>query len=425
MFNINTGNNIKVPKLNNISFLGSQSESQKPLAIIVDVFNEKTKENATDLVTVKDWSKTRNHGFLTTSVAHATSPDVEIMAFDYKPDCADNDTEKIQNKAKQIIKAIDQAIEIKKKYPEKPVAMNFSIIFDTASLYHASKHCQGRSIVDCKQELRELYFPGRQECHKVFDKMKEFLGYKNTRIYVAAGNDTDTLNLFLIGDSDKITGVYGTSANGAKLPFFAVNDLTIQGGQALYNVYEEKNGQRYIKVNKNRFDVFKGFGTEQERSEFIMERVKTILGPDLEGKPFSQVKHHLMPVSDLINNAGNEYHKLNDIQKEYLNSKKGLYIPIGWGIDPIEHHISSAGLFFGVNEKGMVYWSPDGSKEEKGIKCVGFVKGTSFAAPNAMMTDLAKFLSSDTISFTGKINMRRINKPISIHNIAYSKQAMA
>jgi hypothetical protein len=58
-----------------INFTGKKPEPKaRPLAIMCDVYDHKGPQNTEQLVTVKDWQKTRNHGFLTTAVAHASAP---------------------------------------------------------------------------------------------------------------------------------------------------------------------------------------------------------------------------------------------------------------------------------------------------------------------------------------------------------------
>jgi hypothetical protein len=253
--------------------------------------------------------------------------------------------------------------------------------------------------------------------------METFLQMKNTRIYIAAGNHEDTLNLLLLADSDKAIGVYGTNRKGVALPFFAKHELTNKGGQAIYNLYERPDGSRYFKVNNNKVDVFKGFGSEQEQSDFLMSRLHYVLGDDLKGKPFAEVNDHLMKVDDLIDKAGSEIQDLTEIERSYLESKSEYYIPVGWGIDSLKgFHVRDNGLFIGVNEKGQTYWSPDGSPEEQGAKCVGFIKGTSFAAPNAMMNDLLELSSHPaSLAFTGKIKLQ--HNTFSMQSLIYSKVA--
>lgn len=408
-----------------ISFKAKPADKKPvPLAIICDVYDKKTSITASDLIPVSDWQNTKNHGFLTTSVAHATAPDIEIMAFDYLPECGSDPHKAVKIKGEQLNKVFKKAIEIKESDPQRPISISLSVIYKVGSNHQAKQDCHWQDLNAAKDHLRYLYFNNEEGSAELFNNIKKFLSYPDTKLFVAAGNDSDTLNYLVLADSDKALGIYGTDSGGTVLPFFAHNDLTPVGGQALYNVYEDKNGKKFFMLKDQKVDLFDGF---EVWPEFDMDRVKAILGDNLKGRRFEDVKDHLMSVKQLIKASGSEFNRLSDIEKKYLLDKQHLYIPVGWGIDSLQHyHLSSRGLFFGVDQSGKTYWSPDGSKPIQGAHVLGFIKGTSFAAPNAMMKDLVKAIThQDQLSFTGSVKLHRNKNEKVPHYIAYSKQAAA
>lgn len=407
-----------------VSFTGKQNNNVKPLAIMCDLFER--KKDATDIVEVKNWQNTTNHGFYTSSVAQATCPEVEVRAFDIGMFNGEG-KERYLSRARQIADVMYRAIEIKKANPDRPISINLSLGLDGGlDLQEVKKSAQGRDLSECKKELQQKFLAGKEECDIVFKAMKEFLSLKDTKIYIAAGNEPGNLSTFLLCDAERLYGVHGTNARGVDVPFFETDDLSKKAGQSLFNVYK-KDGQAFIIVKDRPVELPANYQSEQLLRNNIKERLETILGSDLRGRPYNEVKNHLMLVDDLIKNIGESYKKLNEEQKAYLDSKKGFYIPVGWGIDDLKSvHLSDNGLFFGVDSGGRVYWSPDGSepRPELNAPVIGCLKGTSFAAPSAMMNDFARMLvASKGISFTGSIKMSSFKPQQISHYVAYSKTA--
>lgn len=423
-----------------IPFRGESSK--KPLAVFCDIFEYKNLDNATDLVPVKDWNvnKEVNHGFLTTAVARATNESADIKAYDFMEGIDIGDS------IYQITQVINEAIKIKQQNPEKPVYINLSL---SINLYNKDEASSG-------EELAAKLFkvnPGYQEAFDDFNKtVTKFLSLPDTRIFIAAGNEREEYNLLLLRDQKNLIGVYGTDATKSKLPFFTTNPYGKTQERAIFNVYENnKSGERYFVVNNKKIvlDYDDTYETRDGETKTFRvpfpyirtgitptkENINTILGQDLQGRPFDEVKKHLLPINCIVNESVNpdyeltkaqqqyldhyrrDFAQLDDYQKAYIESKKDFYLPVD--IDTrfrirsqrsdLEVYFidKNACLFFNVDKEGITYWTPDGSPRRKGSKVVGFIKGTSFATPIAMMKDLRKYTKAGSkVSFSGKIILK-------------------
>lgn len=422
--NVNFNTTLQSEKLYQLAFGKKERKNSDPLAIICDVYNKKPAEQALELYPVKDWPSSCNHGFFVASVAQAVCPQAEIKTFDFALDSDCSEIDNLKRRSIQMTSVLQEAIRQKKARPDRPVSVNFSVIFDVTSNQEAKQFAHGQNLRQIKDDMRTQKYGWLKEARDLYDTMKEFLSYPATNIYVAAGNSPDDLNMLLLADSNQVHGVSGSDANGVRLPFLAFNDLTDKSAQGLYNVYEDKEGIQFLRINGQRVEMFDGFKVSPE---FEMDRVKAILGNDLKGRHINEVNQRLMSVKNLITNSEEEFERLPQHKKEYLLSKQHLYIPVGWGIDSLEgYHLQKHGLFFGIDEQGITYWSPDGSEHQKGDKVVGFINGTSFASPNAMMSDFNKILPPlNAVSFTGCVkshSKRPVNK-VNINALAYSRLA--
>lgn len=437
-------NNMQTPLQQKICF--TAKAKPRPIAIFGDIFERKTDKDALTLTPVKDWGNNYDlsHGFLTTAIGAAISPQTEIMAFDFQKGMSQG------NSIKQIQQIIEEAIKIKKQHPDRPVSINFSLGLD---YYFKQDDLNALKIGQkpfTKEECLKKYLGDEKKLihqfQELFKTMKAFLSLPETKIYIASGNEEKELNLFLLADDKNLISVHATEAKGARLPFFSLEPFTNRGETGILNIYEDNSGSRFIVVNQKKISLdyeekdLKNnpytihFSNLQKRISPTKENIEFVLGKDLKGRPFEEVKDNLLPIMYIVSDKPvpegeltpelleklsqfrREFSTLNEFQQNYLKSKNNFYLPVnvktnirfgGPKTDLEKYYISdNQCLFIGVDKKGITYWSPDGTKPKKDAIVVGYLKGTSFSTPIALMKDFVSYLKEDSkVAFCGNVRL--------------------
>ena len=427
---------------------------QKPIVVYGDIFEKKSVDNLLDLVAVEDWDNKYNitHGYLTTAIGVATNPDVEIKAFDI------NNEKNLYQFVEQLTQIVEEAIRIKKQNPERPIFVNFSVSIgkaieprDFVDMMNGelsvlkSVYCD-KFFLKC-DDLEESYQKLIEPIIDFYKTVQKFLSLPDTKIYFSSGNNTEEINLLTLLNNDNLVSVRGTDSNSAILPFFSIDPFSKKADRAIFNIYKNDQGDRFIVVNDKKisldYELFDRknkpytvyYYNTQDRISPQKEYLEYILGKELKGRPYEEVKDHLIPIKDIIEDNliipdgkytrkqirilfqfKEDFFKLNPIQKEYFEAKKDFYLPIniptnvfigGSSTDLERYYINyNKSLFIGVDDKGLTYWSPDGTKPRNDSIVVGFIGGTSFSTPISMMKEAASYSKDDSkISFTGTIKI--------------------
>ncbi|MGD9580861.1 MAG: hypothetical protein AB7V50_05780, partial [Vampirovibrionia bacterium] len=277
-----------------------------------------------------------------------------------------------------------------------------------------------------------------------------------TKIFIASGNTEEEINLLTLFDHDNLLSVRGTDSNNVLLPCLSLDPFSKQANQAIFNIYKDQDGKYffvvkdkkiplyYEEIDSNNNPLIVHYSDGQSKITPVKENLEYVLGKDLKGRPYNEVKDNLLAVKHIISNEpispGEltdeqvqklrefkvDYFNLSKLKQEYLESKKDFYLPIniktnyregGSKSDLEKYYIDDKRLLFiGVNDKGNTFWSPDGSKPEENCIVIGFIIGTSFSSPVSLMKSLEEFTKKDKlVSFTGQIKLMPENKKLALY----------
>lgn len=415
---------------NAITFQAKQKEADKihknqtPVYFTLDILGV-GKKNQGDLLPVDynkfmHWNRNKtalylnrtDHGELTISNAISVCPEFEVHAYEYAPTGRDD-----VKTSKQIVDVLEEAIKFKKANPTRPVLMNLSMDAESDDIGTIREKIfkSNRNFANINEEKEYL----REDLIKKFSHMGDENPYKKLyaaldkfhkagcQLFAAAGNSSNTVNHLCYDPMVKV--VQGTTSKSHEvLPFYSNHELNNSLGQAIINVYQDKNGRHYFISGNKRVVLPKGFICEQEgndnfkipmkrdpiynletlkndlsfpgkfkEDEKAMNRIGLYAGKklvnenDLKGKlpkpneiilknlnsSWNVSTPALIKVEDLIASVQSKGLNLSeeDIKKLKI---KGDYVPIGCGFDSLDYNLCETSAFFKADNKGIIVYNP-------------------------------------------------------------------
>lgn len=307
-----------------------------------------------------------------------------------------NIAEKIKNGEK--IDAVNFSFQIPKPFTELSEMLQRNITRD-----NVHEH-----IDALRNWLRKLGRPENKHLVKKYDKDKvglkdmykaisaiEEVTSQGVPVYICAGNyGPQNFNLYSLAKGTiPVRALDGDRSNSKELYFSCSNSLTPRGARGIYYSIQVLNKDRTVKgykISENSKVIIKNKAIKKGipvANRFVGKKIEEVLATEADysllelklndqkitKKQIKRLNQVIFSVDRYINIRNKSKYKLQPNQDKFLR-KHSDYVDI------------KGKYMFRKNTKGLIVLDP----ENKGINMVGFLYGTSYAAPTLLAKDCKK-----------------------------------